>query len=345
MPNKIKTLYSTISVLLLTAVYSLASEEITTVDEVNITRKKVKPGYSYIISEETDKYYAYENIPQWVVVKETPNGERRSVLRNTSCPENEAVFKTTHKYLDLSNENRDRIPHEYYGLKGLNISYNNFMSLSHGLYDEPTIFRFKNLKILDISHNPLSDIPFGCEALESLQWLDISNTRLDSFPESILAIVSLKYLIANNNGYQKIPGNISVLSNLKQLSLEGNNIVNVPTTLKDIENLEELNLQYNLFCDFPDTLNDCLNLKVLRINGENINVENVDIKRLSKLKKLNISDTRETLVEDIEDSERGYISSQLGTRAFLDYRNKNGAAIRILKKNKRNGNLSQIKVI
>ncbi|OAY70474.1 Disease resistance protein RPS2 [Ananas comosus] len=60
-------------------------------------------------------------------------------------------------------------------------------------------FRFMpSLRVLDLSHTSISELPSGLSALSGLQYLDLYNTNIRSLPQELGALVNLRFLLLSN---------------------------------------------------------------------------------------------------------------------------------------------------
>jgi Leucine-rich repeat (LRR) protein len=70
------------------------------------------------------------------------------------------------------------------------------------------VFRFKNLKYLNLSSNKLSHIPSDIEKLTQLEELDLSRNEITEVPAEIGSLANLKRLILFKNEIDTIPPDI-----------------------------------------------------------------------------------------------------------------------------------------
>lgn len=80
------------------------------------------------------------------------------------------------------------------------------------------------LKVLDVSHNQLSQLPDGMSMLTSLQQLSLGHNQLRSLPASsgIWALTRMTALCLSHNQISKLPAGLAKLQHLVELDLSGN---------------------------------------------------------------------------------------------------------------------------
>lgn len=152
------------------------------------------------------------------------------------------------------------------------------------------IFKFSNLKTLDVSSNGLSILPdvfkycpittllaknnnLSNESLpktftksSKLRELNFSGNQLTTFPEQLLDFPNMKYLFLGSNQITKISRNIGKLKNLHILSLGGNKLTEVPVTLGQLKTLQALVLCDNYIESLPANVANLKQLKSLLLH-------------------------------------------------------------------------------
>lgn len=107
------------------------------------------------------------------------------------------------------------------------------------------IYKFTNLRYLDVSGNQLKEIPVELANLKHLQYLDFSDNLLTKVPKEIGEFDSLTVLILNHNDLVTLPIEIGALKTLTELHLWGTTIVSFPSSIVLLkETLKEIDLRY-----------------------------------------------------------------------------------------------------
>jgi Leucine-rich repeat (LRR) protein len=120
------------------------------------------------------------------------------------------------------------------------------------------IGRLKKLRMLDLGHNELTEVPEALADLENLtdflylhdNRLTIlpgslaSLTRLTSLPESIARLSRLRELHLRNNRLTSVPESIGELRELRLLDLRANPLTDLPAVIAALPCLEKLDLRW-----------------------------------------------------------------------------------------------------
>lgn len=103
-----------------------------------------------------------------------------------------------------------------------------------------------NLEKLTINDCDLEDISIDLnDYFKKLKILDVSHNQISNIPSKISEIVGLEKLVAIDNKITEIPYEINFFSNLKELNLMGNMVKEVILNLAVAPKLEVINLQRN----------------------------------------------------------------------------------------------------
>lgn len=139
-----------------------------------------------------------------------------------------------------------------------------------------------SLKILDLNHNQLTDLPDNLNRLHKLEILFCSNNAFTKLPAAIGQCANLTMVGFKSNTIRTIANN-AFPANLRWLILTDNAIEVLPETIGNCDKLQKLMLAGNQIQQLPDTLAQCSNLQLLRISANNLTQFPSIVKRLPKL--------------------------------------------------------------
>jgi Leucine-rich repeat (LRR) protein len=185
----------------------------------------------------------------------------------------------------------------------------NFSSLMLTLVPE-VIYRFKNLKELDLSKNYLENFSVDTRKLKKLQMIDLSTNSLGDGSLRFSRNRKIKVLNLIYNEFTNIPkdvtknrrledlllaSNMAVnldqydfkrMKRLKNLNLYDNQIKELPPRIKRLKNLEVLDLYHNHLKFLPKEIGDLKQLSTLAVSNNQFWKLPDEIGKLTKLKKL-----------------------------------------------------------
>lgn len=101
-----------------------------------------------------------------------------------------------------------------------------------------------NVRILDLSDNYLSELPWWLSDLSSLRSVDVRSNRMRTLPQGIGKLRKLTDLHVQNNLLDSIPSTLRFLPNLRRLELLGNPGIILPESLLATGNASEI-LRYH----------------------------------------------------------------------------------------------------
>ncbi len=142
------------------------------------------------------------------------------------------------------------------------------------------IKRLKNLRVLRLSHNLISELPDWIGELTKLESLNLSTNNLEEIPESIGALKSLKKLIIYANQLKIIPPSMSDLTSLEELDLHRNQIEALPDSIGNLGVLKKLLLSDNNLKSLPESMAKLTSLELLFLNKNEINAIPPKLKKL-----------------------------------------------------------------
>jgi len=174
---------------------------------------------------------------------------------------------------------------------------------------------FKNLEILDLSNNAVTQIPPEIKnlkklkklvvwgkldenkliefipeigELESLEILDFHGNKISKLPDSIGGLKNLKVLNLSFNDLEVLPEEIGGMRNLEELFLGDNKLIKISKTIGNLEKLLILDFSPNKITNIPNSLFNLKNLKELYLEKNSLKFISKDIKNLQNLKILTL---------------------------------------------------------
>jgi internalin A len=158
--------------------------------------------------------------------------------------------------------------------------------------------REKNLKLLNLSYNRLTEIPESITRLKKLTALYLSHNQLADLPGSITRLRNLTTLYLNDNGLTELPDSITRLQNLTALHLSRNELTELPDSITRLQNLTMLNLSDNGLTELPDSITRLRNLTTLNLSANGLTELPNSITRLQNLTTLYLSHNQLTELPD-----------------------------------------------
>jgi len=176
-------------------------------------------------------------------------------------------------------------------LKILNLSHNQITQI-------PDTLGLSNLTELDLSSNQITSIPEDLGQLSNLTLLDLNYNQITSIPEELGQLSNLTRLDLSRNQITSIPENLGQLSNLTGLHLYDNQITSIPEELGQLSNLTELSLSWNQITSIPEALAQLSNLTLLYLNNNQITSIPEAIAQLFNLRQLDLSNNQITQIPE-----------------------------------------------
>ena len=148
---------------------------------------------------------------------------------------------------------------------------------------------YKQLTVLDLSHNHLDELPKGFSRMKYLTKLFVSSNQIVHLPDDIWDVRSLYVLDASNNMLSSLPSGIEHAASLGYLFISNNSLTSIPSEIGNTP-LRYLALDGNNVRVIPENMGNMVALDVLRLNN------NKDISKippqLGKLERLTLLDLR-----------------------------------------------------
>lgn len=149
---------------------------------------------------------------------------------------------------------------------------------------ESFLLKVTRLKILNLSHNQLQELPSTLTDLQQLEELYLIKNGLGFLSGEVLnKLTRLKLLYLSENRLRYLPTSLQHLSNLRHLNLNNNSIRELPNSLGDLISLQELNIRDNKLATLPDACTNLRELNHLDIGYNQIEALPENLGYLSKL--------------------------------------------------------------
>jgi hypothetical protein len=160
------------------------------------------------------------------------------------------------------------------------------------------VMKFKNLKVLDISHNKIVDLPDSLfSACPSLIEIRYAGNELKTIP-LVLCTASLQTLDLSENYLTSLDNCLSKCLSLEELDLHANDIAILPTSSVVLKNLKSFILSENPIKKLDDWIFNQPQLKILFLDNTQLDVLPASICKASHLKLLNIEDNKLNTIPD-----------------------------------------------
>jgi small GTP-binding protein len=151
------------------------------------------------------------------------------------------------------------------------------------------IYRLRNLKKLNLSHNHLSFLSPNITLLTNLVELNLSNNQFIQVPKEIYQITGLKKLNLSRNNLTLLHPEIVQLTNLQVINLGSNQFSSFPKKLFQMRKLLALGLGELNLTALPQEIFQLKTLKALSLESNQLHELPSEICQLPKLKSLYLS--------------------------------------------------------
>lgn len=146
----------------------------------------------------------------------------------------------------------------------------------------PEVLALSNATYLDLGGNQLSSLPSEIGNLTNLEELHLDLNKLLDLPSEIAKLQKLRALSLSNNGLlEHIPEGVFQLSNLNRLYLEAVGLRKIPPEIGNLTNLEFLDIHVNNLTFISDEIRKLTKLKKINVDGNAL-----DNSELAKLRSL-----------------------------------------------------------
>ncbi|XP_068115845.1 PH domain leucine-rich repeat-containing protein phosphatase 2 isoform X2 [Hyperolius riggenbachi] len=148
--------------------------------------------------------------------------------------------------VDLSCQSLEELPeHLFYcqDVTSLNLRHNFLQINSPG--GVSSLCRFSQLKVLNLSHNKLGDLPHELCQISTLTELNVSCNGLTDLPPQVGQLLCLQTLNLDGNSLTSLPEELGSLQQLTSLSLAFNDLTSFPAVFQNLTSVEKLCLAGN----------------------------------------------------------------------------------------------------
>ena len=147
----------------------------------------------------------------------------------------------------------------------------------------------KDIKILNLSYNNLTQLPVEIRHLTQLTTLNLSHTNLTHLPVEIGQLTQLTTIYLSNNKLTQVPVEIWQLAQLTTLDLQANKLTQLPVEIGQLTQLTTLNLYCNKLTHLPVEIGQLTQLTELYLSHNNLTQLPVEIGQLAQLTLLLLS--------------------------------------------------------
>ncbi|XP_030685520.1 PH domain leucine-rich repeat-containing protein phosphatase 2 isoform X2 [Nomascus leucogenys] len=169
------------------------------------------------------------------------------------------------------------------------------------------LFYSQDITYLNLRHNFMQlERPGGLDTLykfSQLKGLNLSHNKLGLFPILLCEISTLTELNLSCNGFYDLPSQIGNLLNLQTLCLDGNFLTTLPEELGNLQQLSSLGISFNNFSQIPEVYEKLTMLDRVVMAGNCLEVLNLGVlNRMNHIKHvdLRMNHLKTMLTENLE---------------------------------------------
>uniref|UniRef100_A0A671EPE4 protein-serine/threonine phosphatase n=1 Tax=Rhinolophus ferrumequinum TaxID=59479 RepID=A0A671EPE4_RHIFE len=169
------------------------------------------------------------------------------------------------------------------------------------------LFYSQDITYLNLRHNFMQlERPGGLDTLykfSQLKGLNLSHNKLGLFPVLLCEISTLTELNLSCNGFHDLPSQIGNLLNLQTLCLDGNFLTTLPEELGNLQQLSSLGISFNNFSQIPEVYEKLSMLDKVVMAGNQLEVLNLGLlNRMSHIKHvdLRMNHLKTMVIENLE---------------------------------------------
>ncbi|PNJ61690.1 PHLPP2 isoform 4 [Pongo abelii] len=169
------------------------------------------------------------------------------------------------------------------------------------------LFYSQDITYLNLRHNFMQlERPGGLDTLykfSQLKGLNLSHNKLGLFPILLCEISTLTELNVSCNGFRDLPSQIGNLLNLQTLCLDGNFLTTLPEELGNLQQLSSLGISFNNFSQIPEVYEKLTMLDRVVMAGNCLEVLNLGVlNRMNHIKHvdLRMNHLKTMVIENLE---------------------------------------------
>nr|XP_054309233.1 PH domain leucine-rich repeat-containing protein phosphatase 2 isoform X3 [Pongo pygmaeus] len=169
------------------------------------------------------------------------------------------------------------------------------------------LFYSQDITYLNLRHNFMQlERPGGLDTLykfSQLKGLNLSHNKLGLFPILLCEISTLTELNVSCNGFHDLPSQIGNLLNLQTLCLDGNFLTTLPEELGNLQQLSSLGISFNNFSQIPEVYEKLTMLDRVVMAGNCLEVLNLGVlNRMNHIKHvdLRMNHLKTMVIENLE---------------------------------------------
>lgn len=147
----------------------------------------------------------------------------------------------------------------------------------------------KRLRMLDLGHNKLIDLPETLSQLDALSdFLYLHDNKLSSLPACFDRLTKLRYLNISGNAFEALPPCIFAMHGLVELRACDNRLTLLPDSVTRLSHLRELHLRNNALKTLPDSIAALHELRVIDLRGNPLTTLPHSLATMPRLEKLDL---------------------------------------------------------
>ncbi|XP_062032743.1 PH domain leucine-rich repeat-containing protein phosphatase 2 isoform X1 [Lepus europaeus] len=155
------------------------------------------------------------------------------------------------------------------------------------------LFYSQDITYLNLRHNFMQlERPGGLDTLykfSQLKGLNLSHNKLGFFPVLLCEISTLTELNLSCNGFHDLPSEIGNLLNLQTLCLDGNFLTTLPEELGNLQQLSSLGISFNNFSQIPEVYEKLTMVDKVVMAGNHLEVLSLEVlNRMSHVKHVDL---------------------------------------------------------